>query len=141
MMLDRYMRSQYDMTRHTLIATAALLCMTFSARAEAQRPPAEIGLTDLKLDIGTMKGQTVRVTGVLQVMGEMIMLRSGPMDMSPIWVNAAKLSRVDRKALLTNCSVFCKATVIGRVGAGAFGGTGLDALTLENVVGIDANMF
>jgi hypothetical protein len=123
------------------VAAASLLCMVDTTNVMAQRPPLEIGLTDLKLDIATMKGKAVRVTGLLQTMGDMVALKSEPLDMSPIWINPAHLLRNDRKSLLTTCSTMCKATVVGRVGDAAFGGEGLDALTLENVVGIDANMF
>lgn len=116
------------------LCALASFCLAFAPLVVAQPSPIEIGLTDLKLDISTMKGATVRVSGVLQVMGEMIMLKSEPFDMTPIWVNAKGLSRVDRKSLLTDCSTMCKATVVGKVADAAMGGKGLDALTLENII-------
>ena len=127
--------------RRRFLTAATLFCLTTASPAATQGPPTEIGLIDLKLDLSTMKGQTVKVTGILQLMGEMVVLKSEPLDMTPIWINASHLSRAERKSLLTTCSVICKATITGRVGYAAFGGYGLDALTLENVVGVNANTF
>jgi len=118
-----------------------LLACGLAMPAAAQPAPVEIELTDLKLDITTMKGKVVRVAGLLQSIGQMVVLKSGPMDMTPIWVNAAHLSRDDRKSLLTTCTVMCKATVIGKVGDAALGGMGLDAIRLENVIGVNAALF
>jgi hypothetical protein len=56
-----------------------------------------ISLPDLKVDIKGMTGKRISVYGAVQVMGEMVMLKDGPMDMNPIWINAGNLPRDDRK--------------------------------------------
>lgn len=122
-------------------AAATLLVGIIASAAIAQPPPAEITLTDLKLDIATMQGKTVAVTGLLQVMGDYVMLKGEPMDLSPVWVSTSGLSRDDRKSLITTCSLMCKATVTGTIGKTQFGMLGVNASTLKNVVGIDANVF
>jgi len=124
-----------------MLSSATLLVIASTMHIKAQQMPIDIELTDLKLDIATMKGKTVRVTGMLQAMGDTVLLKSEPMDMSPIWVKANNLSRNDRKALLTTCSLMCKATVTGMVGDSGFGPPGLNATSLDNVVGVDLNMF
>jgi hypothetical protein len=127
--------------RRLLLAALAAVTVVAPLTAMAQKPPTEIDPTDLKLDIAQMKGQTVKVTGLLQILGDMVLLKSGPMDMTAVWVDAKQLSRDDRKLLLTKCSIMCKATVIGKVGDSMFGGEGLNAIRLEDVAGFNANLF
>jgi hypothetical protein len=124
------------------LALATLAMLSIGAPALAQSQTRTIDLTDLKLDIDDMQGQTVKVTGLLQVIGDMVMLKSEPMDMSPVMVNAKQLSRDDRKLLLNKCPILCKATVVGKVDeAASFGSPGLQALNLENVTGFNMNLF
>ena len=117
------------MFRHLFLISALL----FTFPAMAQKSPVEIGLTDLKLDIASMTGQTVRVKGLIQVMGEIILLKSELMDMSPLMVGSSHLSREDRKKLLTVCTVMCEGIIVGKIGPSVFGSSGLDATKLENI--------
>ena len=119
-----------------LIAISILPCTL-----QAQSEPTEIGLTDLKLDISTMQGKMVKVTGLLQIVGDLALIKGEPMDMSPIYMTTTHLSRIDRKSLITTCSLLCKATVVGKVSNTALGQKCVDAYTLQNVTGVDMNAF
>ena len=121
-------------------AAATVAIGMVASAAIAQPRPVEITLIDLKLDIATMQGKTVAVTGLLQVMGDLVMLKGEPMDFSPVWVSTSGLSRDDRKSLITTCSFLCKATITGTVGKTQFGTLGVNASTLKNLVGVDASV-
>lgn len=121
-------------------AAAVVVIGMLASTAIAQPRPIEITLIDLKLDIAIMQGKTVAVTGFLQVMGDFVMLKGEPMDLSPVWVSTSGLSRDDRKSLITTCSFLCKATVTGLVGKTQLGMLGVNASTLKNLIGVDANV-
>lgn len=77
-----------------------------------------IGLPDLKADIGTLVGKKVETTGKLQTVGnlDMVFLKTDEFDMAPVMVNANGLPRDDRKKLLNGCQmVLCVATIGGIV--------------------------
>jgi hypothetical protein len=76
---------------------------------------ANISLTDLKLDRANLQGQEIEVSGFLQVMGEIVFLKDGLTDMSPIFVDISHASREGRKFAL-DCNLGCWATVRGIVG-------------------------
>jgi hypothetical protein len=77
-----------------------------------------IALTDLKVDIKTLKGKKITTSGYVQVMGEMAMLKSDPMDMAPIFIETDGLPRDDRKKLANGCQVVvCGVTFFGVVKA------------------------
>ena len=105
----------------------------FGSVCKAQEWPRRVDIDDLKLDIKTMKGQLIRVSGVLQVFGGMAMLKDKPFDMSPIMINTSDLPRNDRKRILESCSTLCKTTLTARVDTSAFGEPGLEAVSLEAV--------
>ncbi len=78
---------------------------------------SRMSLTDLKLDIDSLHGKKVEVTAKLMSMGGMVML-SDPqqmMDSNPIIADAERLSREDRRFLLTKCETECRVTVRGTV--------------------------
>ena len=96
-----------------------LASMIVIVPALANPPDAEykqIELDDLKLDKNELRGKRVAVHAGVQVMGEVAFLKSGPMDMTPIFLDISKLPRDARKKLLSDCSMLCNATVSGRVG-------------------------
>lgn len=84
---------------------------------QAARTYQQISLIDLKVDIKEMVGMKIEVSGVLQMLGELIYLKSEPMDMTPLLVNVANVSREERKALLQRCSTLCNGKVSGTVGS------------------------
>jgi hypothetical protein len=114
--------------------SAALFVVLSSLAFAANAPQYQsVSLADLKVDIQDMKGKKVQTKGEIQVMGSLdgVMLKTDPMDMAPIWLNANKLPRDDKKKLLNGCQVVtCTATVSGTIGQGAFGA----ALVAESVV-------
>lgn len=85
------------------------------AKAEARSDYHEIDLADLKVDKASMIGQRVKVRGQIQVMGDIALLKSDAMDMTPLFFDYRKLPREQRKALLNNCTMPCDATVSGTV--------------------------
>lgn len=102
-----------------LTGCAALAIMAAPASANPPQPDAQyqqINLDDLKLDKNELRGRKVAVHAVIQVMGEVALLKSGPMDMTPLFLDVSKLPRDARKKLLSDCTMTCGATVNGRVG-------------------------
>lgn len=89
--------------------------------AVAPKGYKHMDLLDLKADINSLAGQRVSVDGSLQMMGEVAMLRSDPMDTTPVWVEIGKLPRDDRKQALKGCLTYCGVQVNGRIGQGTFG--------------------
>jgi len=81
-------------------------------------------LLDLKTDIKSLEGQKVSVIGQVQMMGELVILKESPMDMTPIMLDITKLPRDDRKQMLKSCAVICdNVRVNAVVHQGAMGGT------------------
>jgi hypothetical protein len=76
----------------------------------------QIDVDDLKVDKNQMIGRKVSVSGLVQVLGETAMLKSGLMDMSPIFVDISSLPRSDRKTLLSGCNMGCQVSIDGHVG-------------------------
>lgn len=97
---------------------------------EAGTAYKDMDLLDLKADIKSLGGKKVRVAGSLQMMGELAMLRSDPMDMTPVMVNIEKLPREDRKQALKGCLTYCGVQISGRVANGPLG----QEVIAENVV-------
>lgn len=81
-----------------------------------------IQLADLKVDIKGMMGKKVAVAASIQSMGETSMLKSDPMDMTPIWADTEKLPREDRKKLANGCQMLlCSGRFYGTLSKGVFG--------------------
>ncbi|MEJ7685658.1 MAG: hypothetical protein WKG52_00915 [Variovorax sp.] len=90
-----------------------------ASRAAGYQP---MELLDLKADIKTLIGKKVAVTGGVQMMGDLAMLKATSTDMTPVWLNIERLSRDDRKKLLSGCvSLLCEGQFSGTIRAGAFG--------------------
>jgi len=78
-------------------------------------------LIDLKTDIKGLHGRKISTSGLVQIMGEMAMLKSDPLDMTPLMINTQNLPREDRKRLLGGCLVGCPVDIAGRVASGPLG--------------------
>lgn len=75
-----------------------------------------IGLVDLKVDLKKLVGKKVSVPALVQIMGEMAMLKSDEMDMAPVFADTEKLPRDDRKKLANGCQmILCKGQFYGTV--------------------------
>lgn len=91
----------------------------------------EIDIADLKVDLKVLKGKKVSTRAYIQVVGEMSMLKSDPMDMAPIFADASNLPREDRKKLANGCQVIlCEGVFLGVVKSLPLG----VGLTLDKVI-------
>jgi hypothetical protein len=75
----------------------------------------QVSITDLKLDIESMRGQAIETAARATSVGTMVML-SDPaqvFDSNPVTTDSEKLSTSDRQYLLTKCNLGCKITVRG----------------------------
>lgn len=82
---------------------------------------ARMELLDLKTDIRSLRGAKVQAEGVVQMMGEMVLLKDSMMDMTPIMVKIERLPREQRRQLLRDCSTLCNGEFYGAVGVGPLG--------------------
>jgi hypothetical protein len=101
--------------RSLLLAAAAVLSVSASLAATATYKTVD--LDDLKVDKAQMRGQHISVHSTVQVMGEIAVMKSGLMDMSPVFVDISKLPRDTRKRLLTDCAAGCSMWLGGQVGS------------------------
>jgi hypothetical protein len=91
---------------------------TYKFLSGEQKPDSkykQVSITDLKLDIESMRGQAVETAARATSVGGMVML-SDPtqvFDSNPVSTDSEKLSGSDRQYLLTKCSLGCKITVRG----------------------------
>lgn len=75
-----------------------------------------MSLSDLKLDIKHLKGKKVSVEAEIQSMGDLQMLKDGPMDMTGIFADTSRLPREDRKKLVDGCQfALCSGVFSGTV--------------------------
>lgn len=87
-------------------------------------------MSDLKVDIKDMMGKRVTVRASVQTMGDISMLKSDPVDMTPVWATTDKLPREDRKKLANGCQLLlCNGLFSGVIHKGVFG----PALAVEKV--------
>ena len=122
---DKARLACYDKIRDEIVAANS------PKPSQVKDPYAAITLADLKTDIKTLKGKKFAVKAAVQTMGEMSMLKSDPMDMSPIFAATESLPREDRKKLLNGCQiVICSGVFYGTVKALPLG----IGLALERVV-------
>ena len=94
-------------------------------QATAPAPAAPPGyqamsLVDLQVDMKTINGKKVATKGILQQVGEIVMLKDNPIDTTGVFVDTTKLPREDRKAILTKCTLYCSVTIAGKVASGDF---------------------
>ena len=80
----------------------------------------ELDFVDLKLDIKALHGKKIKVKGQGMFFADMFMFSQGPMDANPLIVDISKVSRDQRKYLLSNCSVGCSIFILGVVGTVMF---------------------
>jgi hypothetical protein len=75
-----------------------------------------MSLSDLKTDIKSLRGKKIAVEASVQTMGEMHMLKDGPMDMAAVFAEMDKLPRQDRKKLVDGCQfILCSGVFYGTV--------------------------
>jgi hypothetical protein len=113
---DRKRLACYDKIRDTLVKQSQT--DTSKQKASQYQP---MDLVDLKTDIKTLRGKKVDASGMVQIMGEMVFLKSDALDMTPVMVETGNISRDERKALLQKCASFCQGQVLGVVRSGALG--------------------
>ena len=78
----------------------------------------EMKLIDFKLDKANLLDRRVEVKGNLAVFGSMAMLRNGPLDGEPVFIETNGLPREQRKQILQKCDLQgCRATVRGKTGS------------------------
>lgn len=75
----------------------------------------EVDLVDLKLDMASFNKKKVSVVGALSIIGEIALLGTSRNDNSTVGVDISKLSKTDRKLLLTSCNSRCDAIRIDGV--------------------------
>jgi hypothetical protein len=86
-------------------------------KKEPQGNFSEIKMSDLKVDIKELAGKSVRVAGRGFYFGENLMLGDPdlPYDSSPVFVKIDKLSRENRKWIISNCAQPCGVTIEGEI--------------------------
>lgn len=72
-------------------------------------------LVDLKVDIHSLAGKKVATQGVLQVLGEVAMIKSDAMDTTGLFIGIDKLPRDARKTIVTDCQTYCRVNIAGTV--------------------------
>lgn len=70
--------------------------------------------TDLNVDSSALSGQRVEATGVLQQIGQIVMLKESLFSMNGVFVEIEALSRNERRRIYQMCAEGCTATVQGR---------------------------
>lgn len=77
------------------------------AKQPANSKYQEVDLLDLKLDMASFNRKKVSVVGSLSIIGEIALLGTSRNDNSTVGVDISKLSRENRKLLLTSCNSRC----------------------------------
>jgi len=77
------------------------------AKQHANSKYQEVDLVDLKLDMASFNKKKVSVVGALSIIGEIALLGTSRSDNSAVGVDISKLSKADRKLLLTSCNNRC----------------------------------
>lgn len=95
---------------------------TASARASngasadaAQSAYATTSITDLRLDADALAGKRITVTGALQQVGELVLLKQALFDANAIFIDVKRVPREERRRILELCARGCTATVSGKV--------------------------
>lgn len=82
-----------------------------------------LDMDDLRLDMASLVGKTIRTQGVGYYMMDMFFLKKNMTDMSPILVDISKLGRDQRRQIMQRCGDIvtgCRITVRGEVGKVAY---------------------
>lgn len=116
-------QSSTDLTRCRGIAepTQRLKCYDdLAGPSPAAAAPAgeyqRIDINDLKVDRNQMRGKKIETLGRVSTMGEMVVLSAGQMDTSPIFVDATRVPRDQRRKLVEQCNLGCRAMIRGTIG-------------------------
>lgn len=106
---DRSRLACYDKIRNDIVKA-------YGASQQPANGYQSVGLVDLKVDLKKMVGKKISVPALVQIMGDMAMLKSDEMDMAPIFADTEKLPRDDRKKLANGCQIIlCKGQFYGVV--------------------------
>ena len=103
-------------------------------KANTQTPKAKDGyqdldLSDLKVDIKSLKGKKVSVAAYIQTVGTISMLKENGEDMTPIIASTDSLPREDRKKITSECAPLCMGHFFGVVKTSVYG----DTLSIQKV--------
>lgn len=108
--------------------TKLILCIIFlmvifcsssyagSKKVSAASKPKKVEFVDYLLDYDSLHGQVVQLGGFLLVMGEMYILYESFGSGNAVFVEISKLSRNDRKLILTRCGGGCSISIVGKPG-------------------------
>lgn len=87
-----------------------------SPEPSSESPYPRISMEDLKTDIKEMLGKKVSVSALAQTVGQLFLLKSDLMDMTPIVFDIDTLPREDRKKLVNSCQIVpCRAVFFGTI--------------------------
>lgn len=90
-------------TIDSLFDVKTVKCFEQLIAANTPSPIPLMDLDDLRTDIASLKGERVRVKAVGYYMMNMLMLKKGLADMSPIIVDISNLQRDQRRQVLQQC--------------------------------------
>ncbi|NIO21632.1 MAG: hypothetical protein GTN76_13070 [Candidatus Aenigmarchaeota archaeon] len=108
--------------------TKLILCIIFlvvvlcfpaysgSKKVSAASKPKKVEFVDYLLDYDALHGQVVQLDGFLLTMGEMYILYERPGSGNFVFIDVSKLSRNDRKFILTRCGNGCPMSIVGKPG-------------------------
>ena len=120
-----------------LAAGKTLPTATASGASTATAPTAPAAptyrpmtLVDLQVDAAEMRGHRVEVTGVLQQVGEMVMLKDTLFSATGLFVEVTSVPREERRRMLQLCGQGCTAVVRG-IGATVMMNPGVKAERVE----------
>jgi hypothetical protein len=95
------------------IVSASPFASADTVPAGPPRPYEHMRLVDLKVRQKEMVGGRVLTSGLVQPLGEMIMLESEPVDTDPLSLDITRLRSEDRQRILTRCADGCRVDVAG----------------------------
>lgn len=106
---DRARLACYDKIRDDIVKAN-------SAASASANGYQSMSLVDLKVDLKKLVSKKVSTYALVQIIGEMAMLKSDEMDMAPVFADTEKLPRDDRKKLANGCQmILCKGLFYGTV--------------------------
>lgn len=91
---------------------------TASGGTDAYTP---VELVNLKLDRDKLLGRSVVTQGRLNILGQLVLLRTESVDNNPLPINLARLSSERQREIRARCTPQCRAYIAGKVGHVAFG--------------------
>lgn len=85
-----------------------------SATAQAGASYQQVSLTDLQVDAKELRGRSVEATGVMQQVGQLVMLKETLLSMNAVFVEIDTIPREERRRIFQMCGQGCTATVRGK---------------------------